>query len=166
MTVHQEIQRSNSTIGAMQRTLADMEQKRDATWSIYKRMEARCRSLRLAISSVWEDMSDAMERSLGAPPAPPADWAGGAVPRVNLDGCRNMGDRLHRIAVATGGRLDVDVATYVIQQWWPAGATRDTVRSDINRWVRENPHDWELISQGVYRCLRDQDVDDSETEGH
>ena len=149
--MYQDTGNQFDTITAMERTYKDFEQKRDAAWAHGNELDARCEELDRAIAGLRQVMS--------------AD-AGGAIPPIDFTGCRNMGDRLHRIAMVTGGTVDIAKALDLLERSWPTDAKRDTLRSDISRWIRRHPADWEKVAPRVYRYLRYEEAEAGAQDEH
>lgn len=81
---------------------------------------------------------------------------------IDLRGYKNIGQRLHRIAMAAGGWLHIsDTLDFIMQSGVTSGSKR-TLRSEVARWIRNHGADWEQVAIGVYRYKRcdDRDQDD------
>ncbi len=138
MTPHQEIQRANSAIYMMQRAQADLGQKRSEVWSRYQDLDDRWRAVTQAIESLRSEVSEIVDRE-------------DIVPPVDIRDCKNMGQRLHKIAMVMGGQIDMNKALDVMESSWPTEPRRDVLAADIRRWIRQHPDDWVKIAPLTYR---------------
>lgn len=82
------------------------------------------------------------------------------IDKEQLRMCRNIGARLIRIALATGGVVDTDEATAVL---WDAGTSRgkfSSLKRGVEKELSGHPGDWEHTGDvGKYRYLHHYDSD-------
>ena len=140
-TTHREIQCAAQTIFALERTLSDFQRKRDSSHSRSQELDASCGDLMQALVSLRREVDRMVESE-------------GMIPPVNLRGCKNMGARLHKVAMVTGGLINLPKTLDVLESSWPTEVRRDTLRSDLHRWIRKHPGDWEKIAPDTYRYTR------------
>ena len=78
---------------------------------------------------------------------------------VDLADCANLGERLHLIAMAAGGWLEIAPALDTIMKSGVTKGSKRTLRSEIHRWFRHHASDWERIANGLYRYRRAEERD-------
>ncbi len=144
MSLYQKIQDANTAVSANQRSLKNLDEECATALARYEKLDARRQAIRLAITSLEEEISDAVNSVAMED----------AIPPVDIQGCRNMGERLHRIAQVTGGRVDIVKALDLMESTWPTKAKRDTIGHEIRTWIKQHPQDWENIAPHVYRYKR------------
>ena len=152
MTVYHDIEDLHTAIVAMQRSLATLEGKRDLARSRYEELDVKCRDMGQAITGLQGEMS-LLRRG-----APDVD----SLPAVDLTGCTNMGQRLHRIAMSMGGEVDISNVLDIIVGAGATNAKRGNIRSVVQRWIRAHAGDWEHVAPGTYRYLRLGEGDEEE----
>ena len=149
MTVHRDIEHFHDAIEAMSKTLTTLEQKRDRARARYEEIEATYQGVSHAIAGLREEMALLGQ---GSPTA-----AGS--PTIDLRGCTNMGQRLHEIAMAMGGQIDIPGALDVIVGAGVTNAKRRNIGSDVRKWIKQHTEDWEYVAAGTYRYLRFEEGD-------
>lgn len=148
MTLHQKVQQRHHAIVVL-------EQELDEARAQCQELERRCQTLSKAVITL-QQMAHVLEDALGED----------AIPPVDLRGCRNPGERLHAIAMVTGGVVDLAKAVDVMQSSWPTDAKRETLDTDVRRWIRKHPDDWEKIAPGIYRYLRYENCNGASDDDH
>ena len=144
MTVHQDIESFHDTITSMSKSLATLEQTRDLARARYEEIDARYQAVSQAIKVLEDEMALLGHRSLAADSSP----------KVDLRGCANLGQRLHKIALVSGGQIDISNALDIIVGAGVTNAKKQNVRSDIQKWIKRHAEDWECVTPGTYRYLR------------
>lgn len=149
MTIHQTIESYHDAITSMSKSLTTLEQTRDLARARYEEVDARHQALSQAIKVLEDEMALLGHRSLAADGSP----------TIDLRGCANVGQRLHKIALASGGQIDISNALDIIVGAGVTNAKKQNVRTDIQKWIRRHANDWECITPGTYRYLRFEEGD-------
>lgn len=122
-------------LSRMTSELAVMQQERQAALAKYEALDRDCNIFEEAIAV-------AMARS-----------EGNAGVLISFDNCRNMGERLDRIADARGSMVNChDAATLMLDAGVTTGK-REYLVSSIQREMNDNPERWEYVGPRTYRRL-------------
>lgn len=149
MTVHQDVESLHDAIEAMSKSLTTLEQNRDLARARYEEIDAGYQSVSQAIKVLQDEMALLGHGSLAADGSP----------KIDLRDCANVGERLHKIAMATGGQIDIRSALDIIVGAGVTNAKRQNVRTDIQKWIKKHSEDWECVTPGTYRYLRFEEGD-------
>lgn len=149
MTIHQKVESFHDAIMSMSKSLAVLEQDRDLARARYEALEAKCQGASQIIESFQEEMALLGQGSVAAD----------ASSTIDLRGCANVGQRLHKIALASGGQIDIPTALDIIVGAGVTNAKKQNVRTDIQKWIKRHAQDWECVTPGTYRYLHFEEED-------
>lgn len=148
MTANRESEHLYETITALSETLLRLEEEKNLAKSQYEEAKSRyeeldgtCQIVHQAIEALRKkrDLSDHAATEFDTLAA------------VDLSGCKNIEERLIRIAIAYGGELNVPDARDIILAAGASRATRNDLRSNILKTVKRNAQDWEWVEGRTYR---------------
>lgn len=128
-------------ITALSEIHSDLERQRDVARARYEELAVSCHGMRQAITGLQQELACSSANF-------------GTTAAVDLVGCRNLGERLERIAMAENGWLEVAHAIEIILKAGVTDAKRRNLQTEIPRWMRMHSTNWEHVARGVYRHLR------------
>lgn len=138
MMTHREMHCAAQAIYALERTLPDFQRKRDTNSLRGQQLDIICEHLNQALASLRQEV-DFMAQIVGG------------IPPIDLRGCKNSDERLHKVAMTTKGIIYLPDFLDVLESSWPTDARRDSLRSEVRRWMRVRPHEWEKVAPETYR---------------
>ena len=124
-----------------------LEEKKEKARARYHDLEDKCQAVHLAIDALQREMDllDDGSTSLDTSPT------------IDLSRCMNLEERLEQIAIANRGYLNLDYAVRVIIEAGVSRASGRTIRGEIQKSIRHNPHDWESVGDNSFRYQRYED---------
>ena len=148
MTPYQNMEHLRDSIAALEISLHALERQRDEYRARLEEIEGDCASMAQTLASLRRRMDIAAGQTKDLNLIAARD-----LPNVNLEGCKNTGERMQRIACAMGGILDARDAVQMILRSGVSRAKHDNLRSKIQKWAAEHKNDWAYLSPRTYRFL-------------
>ena len=148
MTPYQNMQHLQDSITALEVSFHALEWQRDEYRARLEEIEGECASMAQTLAGLRRRMDLAAGQTKDVDLIAARD-----LPDVDLEGCKNTGERMVRIACAMGGILDARDAVEMMLRTGISRAKSDNLRSKIQREAAHNQGDWEYLSPRTYRYL-------------